>query len=134
MFNGAVGIHDRSATNGCPSVDDHPVHDHGTFANRHALVDDCIWRDDLRKGQGVRLQSSPELAPLLAQTNLTQGKHNIEFYPLGGERQQLTTRSEIRNSCHRAITLQVGITENVVALQLPKDGDHDLCVAASSDY
>ena len=30
--------------------------------------------------------------------------------------------------------LQVGITENAVALQLPKDADHDLCVAAAADY
>src|ERR1700674_971070 len=134
MFNGAVRIHDRTPTDGRPTVNDRTIHHHGALATRYSLVDDCIRRDDQGKGQGERMQSRPEFVPRLAQTNLAQGEHGVKFFPPDGKCNQLTVRSEIRSSCHRAIILQVGITENAVALQLPKNADHDLCVAAAADY
>jgi len=80
MFNGAVRIHDPTAADGRPTVNDRPVHHHGALATRYFLVDDCVRRDDQGKGQGERMQSRPEFVPRLPQTNLAHGKHGIKFF------------------------------------------------------
>ena len=98
MFNGAVRIHDRTAADGDPTVNDRPVHHHSALATRSSLVNDRTRRDDRGKGQNRRLQSRPAFVALLPQTNLTQGEHCTKLFSPDCQCNQLAVRSEVRNS------------------------------------
>jgi hypothetical protein len=80
------------------------------------------------------MQSRPEFVPRLPQTNLAHGKHGIKFLWPDRLYSQCAVGSEIGNSQHSALILQIRITENAVAVQLPKNADHDFRVAAATDY
>lgn len=80
------------------------------------------------------MQSRPEFVPRLAQTDLAHGKHGIKFLWPDRLHSQCAVGSEIRNSQHSAMILELRITENAVVLQFPKNADYDSRVAASADY
>jgi len=80
------------------------------------------------------MQSRPQFVPRLAQIALAHDKRSIKFLWSGRLYSQFAVRSEIRNSQHSPMILEVRITENAVILQLPRNADHDSRVAASTDY
>src|ERR1035438_7300959 len=106
MFNRAVRIHDRTAADGRPAINDRPIHYHGALATRYSLIDDRIRRDDQRKRESGRVQSRPKFVPRLPQSNLAHSEHGIKFFSPDGQYSQLTVRSEMRNAYERAIILR----------------------------